>query len=159
MPAFASATTAYTVSQPGVTDYVLTIDNSSYGVWKTSVFTNPADVGNPAVSGELAAPARDGITNVMKYALALDPMACGAGGLPTAAPQGAYLTLTYRKNKQAADVTYTVQSADSLSNPPWQPATVVVGQTDQGGYWRITVRGTVPLAGQPRRCMRLKADR
>ena len=104
-------------------------------------------------------PAHDGITNVMKHALALDPMASGTGGLPGASPQGGYLTLTYRKSKQATDVTYTVQSADTLSNPTWLPATTVTGQTDAGGYWQITVRDTVPLAGQPRRFMRLKVKR
>jgi len=29
---------------------VLTIDNSSYGVWKGSAFTDPVDLNNPAVS-------------------------------------------------------------------------------------------------------------
>ena len=142
-----------------VTAYVLTIDNSSYGVWKSSVFTNPADVANPAVSGELATPAHDGITNLMKYALGLDPMACGNGGLPSASPQGGYLTLTYRKNKQAADVTYTVQATDSLTSGAWLPATMVLGQSDEGTYWNITVRDTVPLGQHPHRFMRLQVAR
>ena len=147
-------------AQDGVTltTYVLTIDNSSYGVWKSSVFTHPADLNNPTVSGEMATPANDGITNLMKYAIALDPMASGTGGLPTASPQGGYLMLTYQKNKQAADVIYTVQSSDSLTGI-WATATTVTAQSDQGTYTLVTVRDTVPQARHPHRFMRLQVGK
>ena len=152
--------TVSVTAQDGVTatSYVLTIDNSSYGVWKSSVFTNPADLGNAAVSGELVIPAHDGITNLMKYALALAPMSCGTGGLPSVSPQGGYLTLTYRQNKSASDVAYTVQASDS-PNGTWTTASTVTSQSDQGAYTLVTVRDMVPLAGHPHRFMRLQVAR
>ena len=152
--------TVIVTAQDGVTvtSYVLSIDNSSYGVWKSSVFTNPADLNNPAVSSEMATPANDGITNLMKYALALTPMSYGTGGLPTASPQDGYLTLTYRRNKTATDVVYTVQSTDSLIDI-WTPATTVTSQSDQGTYTLVTVRDTVPSSGNPHRFMRLQVSR
>ena len=152
--------TVTVTAQDGVTNtsYILTIDNTAYGVWKSSVFTNPADLNNPAVSGDLATPAHDGITNLMKYALALAPMASGTAGLPSASPQGGYLTLTYRRNKAATDVTYTVQSSDVLKGT-WTTATTVTSQTDHGTYTLVTVRDTVPVAGHSQRFMRLQVSR
>lgn len=123
------------------------------------MFIDPADLNNPAVSGELEMPAHDGITNLMKYALALDPMICGTAGLPTVAQQDGYLALTYRKNKTATDVTYTVQVAEDLTGNAWTPATTVVSQTDQGDHWLVTMRDTVPYAGQAQRFMRLQVEK
>lgn len=127
-----------------------------FEVWQTTVFTNPADLNDPAVSGELATPANDGITNLMKYALALEPWACGTDSLPTPGSSAGYLTLTYRRNKLATDLTYTVQAGESLTDPAWSPAATVVTQTDEGDYWQVTIRDNVPIAGHPRRFMRLQ---
>ena len=134
----------------------ITINAKPYETWKASAFTNPADRDDPAISGELATPAHDGITNLMKYALALDPMSCGTGGLPAVSPQDGYLTLTYRRNKKATDVSYAVQATDYLDEENWQPATTVLSQTDEGAYWLVTVRDTLPLEQHPHRFMRLQ---
>jgi len=139
----------------GIADAIV-IDATPYGVWKASAFTNPDDRNAPAVSGEMATPAHDGITNLMKYALALDPMSCGTAGLPTVSPQDGYLTLTYRRNKQSTDVTYAVETTDSLDADNWQPATKVISQSDHDGYWKITVRDTAPMEQHPHRFMRLR---
>jgi len=115
---------------------------------------------NPAISGDLATPANDGVSNLMKYAMALSPTASATGNLPTTARQSGYLTLTYRKSKTASDVTYTVQAADSLTSNAWAPAATVLSQTDPtpggGSYWLVTVRDNVPFATHPQRFMRLQ---
>ncbi|MEI6655776.1 MAG: cadherin-like beta sandwich domain-containing protein, partial [Verrucomicrobiota bacterium] len=151
--------TVVTAQDGSTTTYTLTVAICGFEAWQTRVFIDPADLNNPAVSGELEMPAHDGITNLMKYALALDPMICGTAGLPTVAQQDGYLTLTYRKNKTVTDVTYTVQVADDLTGNAWTPATTVVSQTDQGDHWRVTVRDSVPYAGQARRFMRLQVGK
>ena len=148
--------TVVTAQDGSTTPYTLTVAFSGFEAWQTRVFTDPADLNDPAISGELETPAHDGVTNLMKYALALDPMICGTAGLPTVAQQDGYLTLTYRKNKTATDVTYTVQAADDLTVNAWAPATSVVSQTDQGDHWLVTVRDTVPYASHPQRFMRLQ---
>ena len=151
--------TVVTAQDGSTTTYTLTVAICGFEAWQTRVFIDPADLNNPAVSGELEMPAHDGITNLMKYALALDPMICGTAGLPTVAQQDGYLTLTYRKNKTATDVTYTVQVAADLTGNAWTLATTVVSQTDQGDHWRVTVRDSVPYAGQARRFMRLQVGK
>jgi hypothetical protein len=130
----------------------------TYEAWKLGAFTTDAQRNDPAISGVLATPANDGMTNLMKYALGLDPMACGTADLPTISQQGGYLTLTCRKNKQAADVTTTVQVGDSLIGNNWSTASTVVSQTDAGNFWLVTVRDTVTMAGHPARFMRLQVS-
>ncbi|MEI6675861.1 MAG: cadherin-like beta sandwich domain-containing protein [Verrucomicrobiota bacterium] len=151
--------TVVTAQDGSTTTYTLTVAFIGYEAWKTRVFTDPADLNDPAISGELETPAHDGITNLMKYALALDPMTCGTDGLPTVAQQDGYLALTYRKNKTATDVTYTVQAADDLTGNSWGPATIVLSQTDEGDHWLVTIRDNVPYAGQSQRFMRLQLSK
>ena len=157
--------TVVVTAQDGTTStpYTVIIDNTPFGVWKKTTFTDPADLADPDISGDLATPAHDGITNLMKYAMALEPMSCGTTGLPGVAEQNGYLTLTYRKNKAATDVTHTVQAADDLTGITWAPATTVLSQTDPtpdgGSYWLVTVRDNVPYAGQARRFMRLQVTK
>jgi hypothetical protein len=129
----------------------------AYDAWKAGVFT-ASELNDPAISGDLATPAHDGITNLMKYALGLDPMTSGAGSLPTVSEQGGYLTLTYRKNKSATDVTYTVQATDSLGGNSWVPVTTVLSETDGGSFWLVTVRDNETYAGT-RRFMRLQVSK
>jgi alpha-tubulin suppressor-like RCC1 family protein len=133
--------------------------NQPFAVWQATFFPDPADQANLAISGEAATPAGDGITNLMKYALGLNPWVCGSTELPTPTRQDGYLTLTYRKSKQATDVTYTVLAADSLTNADWIPATTILSQADEGSHWLITIRDNVPIAAQPRRFMCLKVSR
>lgn len=148
-----------TAQDGSVTLYTVTIDNTAYGVWKAGVFTDPADLNNPAISGEMAMPAHDNITNLMKYALAVSPKASTTDAIPTLSRQNGYLTLIYRKNKLATDMTYTVQAADSPSGNPWTAATTLLSQTDAGTYWMVTIRDSLPYAGHPRRFLRLQVTK
>jgi len=136
-----------------------TIESTPYDQWKAVAFSNPSDRDDPAISGEMAIPAHDGITNLMKYALALAPMTSGVDSLPTASLLDGYLILTYRKSKQTTDVTYAVQAGDSLTDDNWNPATTVLSQSDEGSYWLVTVRDNVPYAGNPHRFMRLQVSK
>jgi hypothetical protein len=137
--------TTVTVTRAGVT----------YASWKDSVFT-PAERADSAISGEQASPAGDGITNLMKYALKLAPQSSGVGNLPTIGSDSGYLTLTYRKNKQATDLIFTVQAGNALDEGGWNTVTDVISQTDEGEYWLVTVRDTDTMASHASRFMRLK---
>lgn len=78
-------------------------------------------------------------------------LSCGMAALPTISSQGGYLTLSCRENKQATDLTFTVQATDSPASGIWSPASTVVAQEDMGGYWLVTVRDNVTMAGHPTR--------
>ncbi len=62
-----------------------------------------------------ADPDNDGITNFLEYALGLSPSAHDALGLPSITHDGSSLSLTFRKNRVASGLTYTVQSSTDLS--------------------------------------------
>ena len=51
---------------------VLTIIKSPTSVWKLAYFG--ANANNPAIAGDAADPAQDGIVNLLAYAYAFDPL-------------------------------------------------------------------------------------
>ena len=139
------------------TTYIVTITRAnSYEAWLESAFPMQADRENPGVSGRLATPANDGISNLMKYALALAPKNPGTTLLPYTGEHDGYMTLTYRKNKHATNFTYIVQASGTLLENDWIQASSVVSTIDAGDHWLVTVQDNVPQAGHTCRFMRLK---
>lgn len=83
---------------------------------------------------ETATPAGDGINNLIKYALRLDPNEFVSmetdgvvPGKPTIIESGEGLKFTFLRNAEASDLTYTIQSCDDLSS--WEPVTSGVSET------------------------------
>ena len=79
--------------------------------------------------------------------------------LPRSSAQNGYLTLTYRRNKLATDLIYTVQVTSDLTSAEWQDAGAVISQSDEGEFWMITVRDNEPMHNQSKRFMRLKVSK
>ena len=96
------------------------------GQWRIINFGQPASTGNAA---DTAAPYGDGVPNLVKYALNLDPQgadatpmtATGTKGLPLVGKDatGKYLTLTFvrRQAATAPGVSYLVEFANALNSP------------------------------------------
>lgn len=132
---------------------ILTVQ-TPYTAWQQHWFTVP-QLANPAVSGDTATPAGDGIPNLLKYSLGLAPMVPDSGistGIPAAAiaksGSNQYLTLTF--SGTAPDVTYAVQASSNLTQwtllqswPPGPPPGTVV------------VSDTIPVTSAPQRFIRL----
>jgi len=100
----------------------------------------------------------DGASNLIEYALAMNPTLPDAFNLPTAsiAPDG-HLRLTYRRNLQATDLTYVVQGSGGLAN--W---TALVNPTveDLGTFNNVqTLRATDPNDPGTKRFLRLQVTR
>ena len=130
---------------------------TTYTSWQGDVF-NSEEQADPSISGEQASPAGDGISNLMKYAMKLDPKSSGVANLPRSSARDGHLTFTYRRNKLASDLTYTVQVTSDLTSAEWQDAGVVISQTDEGEYWVVTVRDDQPMHNHSKRFMRLKVS-
>lgn len=60
---------------------VVIVGSGGYDQWRAGVFT-PTELLNSGFSGPNATPANDGITNLLKYALGLNPKVDGSAGLP-----------------------------------------------------------------------------
>lgn len=56
----------------------------------------------------------DKITNLLEYALNLDPLTCDTTGLPRVGREGNYVTLTYTKVTTATDIGYVVEQSSDL---------------------------------------------
>jgi phosphodiesterase/alkaline phosphatase D-like protein len=99
-------------------DQEFTTNPAPFDIWSESQFT-AAELENSAVSGATATPAGDGISNLMKYALGMNPMVGATAGLPvlgTAIVNGANCaTFTYTKTDSATDITYYPEWSSDLS--------------------------------------------
>ena len=129
--------------------------------WRQSKFgTTDA---NDAVAGDMAIPMRDGVANLLKYALGLDPAKSYVGGLPVRAAAGTNFTLTFNRQQNATDITYRVEVTNGLSvawTEIWNSSTVPYGGGANPSQ-EITVADTVSINQAPngRRFMRLKITR
>ncbi len=86
-------------------------NSDTYPEWKARVFS-AAEQNEATVSGETANPAGDGIPNLLKYALGLDPHQSSSAGLPTTSIQpGLY-------GGAQGDAFFTLTWSISSTNPP-----------------------------------------
>ncbi|HWD21228.1 MAG TPA: pyrrolo-quinoline quinone [Verrucomicrobiae bacterium] len=86
--------------------------------WRDTNFGNPSNVGAGA---DGAAPAGDGVPNLVKYALGLNPLTTASTNqLPSGSLQSdageKYLTLTVPRTAVAPDVSYVVEVSGDLTN-------------------------------------------
>lgn len=101
-------------------DVVARLVPRPYAAWRARFFT-PAEQLDPAVGGDLAAPAGDGVPNLLKYALGLDPRAVApqGGGLRAevvATMNGLRLRLVYDRAVEATDVDVAVEVSANLAD-------------------------------------------
>ena len=124
--------------------------------WRNSHFGNPSNVGTGANG---ASPTGDGVPNLIKYALGLNPSTpVTAAQLPSGGiqPSGGtnFLTLTVNRAAQPSDVTYIVEVSSNLpggwvSGPP---NTVTLTNTAT----QLIVRDTTPVQAATERFIRLR---
>jgi uncharacterized repeat protein (TIGR03803 family) len=118
------------VGSPATANLQIFVEQSSntYATWASTFFT-PTQMSNPTISGERATPQNDRTANLLKYAFDIDPnevmSAADLAALPTPGSTTIsgqlYLTLTFRKNVSASDLTYYVQTSPDLLT--WQTVT------------------------------------
>ena len=92
---------------------VLTILEDPYDFWKFSYFG--ANDNNPAIAGNLADPAGDGIPNILKYAFALNPNVADTNRPLTGAIVSNHFQLQFNRNTFATDLNYSAQAATTLT--------------------------------------------
>lgn len=157
-----SALTTASDHLPVVVDYLVA---TPYNTWQLQHFT-AAELASATVSGDTADPDGDGISNLLEYALNLDPKAANVTGLPTSSlstVSGAqYLTLTYTQVKAAADITYVPQVSGDLAT--WNSGasyTTLVSTTNNadGVTQTVVVRDLTAATAANQRFIRLQVTR
>ena len=139
----------------GVATFTLTI-LTPYQAWQSANFTQ-LQLLNPAVSGDSATPANDGVANLMKYALGFLPFqnySLSSRALPAIEIQTVAGTdyLAFDFTGIAPDVTYNVQATSNLTG-----AWTTVQTFDNGSApGRVTVQDSQPISASSARFMRLQ---
>ncbi|MFM8654602.1 MAG: hypothetical protein ACKODZ_07740, partial [Verrucomicrobiota bacterium] len=141
-----------------VTSTVTTI--SPADSWRTQFFGTTNNSGATADTNSYAG---DGIANLVKYALGMDPTVPATNGLPEMKMTNSRLALTFNRQKSATDIVYEVQAVGDLFG--FSNATVLWSSASNGygggtnPSQAVTVQDTVDSTATNRRFMRLQISR
>ena len=146
----------------------VTIFDQPIDAWRFNQFG--VDANTPSIAGNEANPTGDGVTNLMKYALGLNPLTIATGtSLPVVQMEGGdYLTISFSRPVSVIDVTYQIEVSGDLVN--WSPGssysasgdvpsnanTTEVSNSTASGIQTIKVRDNATSASSSRRFIRLK---
>jgi uncharacterized repeat protein (TIGR03803 family) len=132
-----------------------------YDFWKNQKFSTE-ELANPAISGDTASTSDDGIPNLMRYALNLDPKIHIVTGLPvsgtTTSSGKTFLTLTYKQPALASDISYVTEVSGNMTTWNSGPGFTTIDYISYtfDGTATITVRDLVSIQDSGRRFIRLK---
>ncbi len=131
---------------------VIVTYNAPWNSYRASSFTSQ-ELGNPAISGPTADPDFDGLPNLLEYAFGLQPKTPDSGGnIPVVGVSGSNLTITYRRNLTATDLSWQVMQSTDLVT--WTPASVSESIVSTSGNIR-TVKDSVAINGATKLFLKL----
>ena len=107
--------------------------HTPFELWCQTYFG--ADWDNPAVAGDPVDGDRDGLVNLMEYALGTDPRIADPGVLQ-GSTDGGKLGISFTRNTAAADLTISVKAADDLSST-WTE----IARSENGAAFTATAPG------------------
>jgi hypothetical protein len=159
----ASATTISVTTNSGSIWYELRVERwmASFELWRARYFS-AAELLDPGLSGESAAPDGDGIANLWKYYVGLPGRAIASlDRLPAAEVISfglqPYLSLAFERDKLATDVDCVGEVSSDLSawhsGPGYAESEPPI---DLGDLERVSVRDSLPVASLPMRYLRLR---
>ncbi len=134
---------------------------SPYESWKLAKFTS-AELLDPQISGSAADPDRDGISNLLEFALGGEPKSSNTGILPrsgtTTVGADKFLTFTYTRSATTSGIDYIPEASSNLA--VWDSSaaqfTTISTTPLAGGREEVVIRFTNPIPTSPR-FIRLKA--
>ncbi len=133
-----------------VFDEVVISASESYDAWAVRTLGSA----DPLITGMLRDPDKDGLTNLLEFALGLSPTSGSMTGLPVASSAGGVLSITYQRYT-GCDITYIAEVSTDLVS--WSSNTVTESMLSSSGTlqsWRAT--DTAPISGHPHRYMRVR---
>jgi hypothetical protein len=159
-----ATTASFTVTPLPAADplsLAITFHARPYTVWRAARFS-PAQLADPLISGDSADPDADGLSNLLEYASAREPLTADstlAAGV-TSIIDGRLAFACTRANA-ITDLAFDVEWSADLATWSTGPGFVEpVGTTDHGnGTSTVTVRSVAPLTEAPRQFLRLRVTR
>jgi uncharacterized repeat protein (TIGR01451 family) len=128
--------------------------------WRQQYFGSPQNSGSGA---DVFDASGDGLPNLVKYALGLDPTQPNLADRPALSSANGILSLAFTRRRDAADITYAVEGTSDLAGA-WSGIYSSATTPYEGGSnatQAVTVSDTTPLESTPagRRFLRLKITR
>jgi len=121
------------------TPVTIAVQAAPYKVWKVANFG--ASASNPTVAGDLVDSQNDGLPNLLKYALGLNPNAPATTGI-TVQGNATTLTMNYTQSSAATDVTVSAAVSTNPSDPTsWTSSGVTQTMISDNGtiqQWQAT---------------------
>ncbi len=136
----------------------LTAALSPIEAWRQLHFGSPENTGQGADENIAA---NDGMPNLMKYALGINPTTPGASAAPTGTRQSGLLKLTFTRRRDATDITYRVEGTSDPATD-WTTLYSSAQTPYEGGQNEsspVTVSDNPPSGTPTKRFMRLKVTR
>jgi hypothetical protein len=138
---------------------VITIKDVPIFDWRIQYFGT--DATNAAVAGDAANPAGDGVPNLVKYALGLDPGQTASMPLLNAiiSSNGCFQTSFIRRDPPPPDILYRIETSEDLSS--WCSNCVVTKQItfQTNGTATIVCEGSPPASAEPEKFLRVTVSR
>ncbi len=128
---------------------------SGFDAWSNSRFS-AGELLDPNISGPNAVYGQDGLPNLVKYALGLDPKQNITTGLPAVSTTATDWVYTYTRPTNITDVTYEVEVSSDLVS--WSSAGVIHELVSSDGT-TDTWHGRFPLASASTAFFHLKVTR
>jgi hypothetical protein len=125
--------------------------------WRQTYFgLGAANSGN---AGDHASPAGDGIPNLLKYGLGLNPLLAYPPGAATGITldSAGYLRMSVAKNPAATDLSFTIEVTSDLRVPTsWSGADTTI---DENTETTLQAHDNVPISAASGRFIRLNVTR
>ena len=108
----------------------------TFSGWAYSYFGLNAPAGQ---AGDTANPTKDGLSNLLKYAMGLNPLIPGTFQ-PTVTRSGAIWQFTFQRPANRLDITYAVEVSPDLSSGSWTTNNVTLSEIVAGDpeTWQAT---------------------
>ena len=141
-------------------------------LWRRAWFG--VDWNNPAISGDAVDGDKDGLSNLLEYALGSDPNACDPRVAPQVATGEGKLQITFTRNAAASDLILSVLAADDLAGTwteiarsaggaPFETTVTGAAVSEQGSGELKAVKATdiylIVDPAHPKRFLRLAVSR
>lgn len=140
---------SYLAATPVERSFTVTANSDS---WSAGYFSS-AELADTSISGPSADPDGDGLTNLLEYALGLNPKSSDTTGLPEAGSTTTDWTYTYTRPTDRDDLSYAVEVSTDLSS--WTTSGVTLTQISSDGSTEVW-QATYPLSSATNLFFRLK---
>ena len=138
---------------------IFTIHPRPIDTWRDQHFSQE-ELSDPTISSDTASPAKDGVPNLLKYALGLAPrQQIGPKKLPALRMDGQNAALEFERPADLRDVRYIVEVSTDLNNWVSGNNHIELTITNLGNTERVVARDKLPVGQEKQRFMRLRIER